>query len=62
MGSELMNPLSLVNSLVLIGTVMLIVLSVEAFAVNVSIVTEFFWIVSVASFTVGIVGLFKRSV
>jgi len=36
------KPLSLVNSLVLVGTVILAVTSVEAFAVNVLIVVPFF--------------------
>ena len=44
-----------------VGTVIFIVLFVEEFAVNVSIVAPFFWIVSVALFTVGIVGLLLRS-
>ena len=37
---------------------MLAVVAVDELAVNVATAVQFFWIVNVASFTVGIVGLF----
>ena len=44
-----------------VGTVILAVVDVELFAVKVATVEPFFWIVSVALFTVGIVGLLIKS-
>ena len=49
---------SSVKSLIFVGTEILQVTSLLAFAVNVFTVVPFFWIVKVALFTAGIVGLF----
>jgi hypothetical protein len=54
-----MKPLSLVKSDVAVGTVIFAVTLLLAFAVNVCTLVQFFCIVNVALFTVGIVGLFN---
>ena len=46
---------------VLVGTVIFAVTLELALAVNVFTVVPFFWMVRVALFTVGIVGLFDKS-
>ena len=58
---EVIKPELFVSSLVLVGTVMFAVTSVDALAVNVFTFVPFFCIVSVALLTVGIVGLSIRS-
>ena len=59
--TDVKNPELFVSSEVLVGTVILAVAFVDWLAVNVCTSAPFCWMVSVASLTVGIVGLSLKS-